>query len=47
MTPLQWIALVAGIAFVGGLLLSAVMLAAHDFLFAIQQMRQGWAPAPS
>lgn len=45
LTPLQLVVLAIGCAVLAGLLLGAVTMAAHNFLYAVGQWRQGW-PAP-
>lgn len=44
MTPFHWFALVAGVAVLFGLLVPAILVAAHNFLFALQRLREGWSP---
>lgn len=46
LTPLQWLALVGATAGGSSLLIATVMSAAHNFLYAIQRMREGWPPPP-
>lgn len=44
LSPLQLLALAIGLAVVAGLLLGGVIMAAHNFLYALQRWREGWPP---
>lgn len=46
LTPLQWLALVGATAGGFSLLIVTVMSAAHNFLYAIHRMREGWPLPP-
>ena len=40
----QWFAIVVAVAVLFGLFVPMLMIAAHNFLFALQRLREGWSP---
>lgn len=46
LTSLQWLALIGTTAGISALLIATVMSAAHNFLYAIHRMREGWPLPP-
>lgn len=46
MTPLQLFALAILLAVTLGLVSGGLVMAAHNFLYALQRWREGWPPPP-
>jgi DNA-binding CsgD family transcriptional regulator len=42
LTPLQWLGLILVVAVLGAILLGAVTMGAHEFLYALERFRDGW-----